>query len=781
MKALTGSTFGYPAPIVEHRQNRLKGFVGILSRRRLIILRATVLTVATAALLCVVMTRRYTAVAEIQIQKPNTENIALDSSNPTAANSDSDPNSASMNLETQATVLQSPALAMKVIEDLHLEDSKAFKPSFNLVAWVNSLFNPAPPADPPGTPLSASPVRRDRLLKQFQDDLDVKIVPGTRVIEVAFSSSDANLAARIVNQLVDSLVSYSFQSRTSANTEASKFLESQLSDMKAESDALEAKAVKLQKETGVVQVGASGDPDSAGQGQAYSSTLDQLQKATAAVAQAHTNVILKGAIYEVVKSGDPETIMGLPSNTALAGAAAGMTNDLATISNLRTREATLNGQINELLAKFGPAYPKVDELKADLTAIQTSIKDEIQRMRDRARNEYIIAQRVEADAKSVYDSEKSRANQMNDKAVQYSLARQQADQSRSLFEKLQSRMKEAGVLEGFHSSNVQIVSPALAPSAPSRPNIPIYLGGSLAAGLLVGCIMAIFVDAMDTKIVDIHSLEALMGHAPFGILPAYSTTKKGLRLSGHSFALPGREAVAALKEPHSAFVEALRALRTALLSTRGGAPPQVLLVTSSTEGEGKSTLSSNLAVVLAQQGKRVLLVDADLRRPNLHVLFNSKSDVGLSTILAGKLPVDALGVALLKIEEVPGLDVLLAGPIPAYSAELLGSSKMKQALDLWRGYYDFIILDGAPVLPVTDSVVLSSQADATLLVARYQSTQQQSLDLSLRTLRAQIGTNRHIGVVLNGVERETDAYYKYYGFSNSTYYSKRLGGGNEIS
>jgi capsular exopolysaccharide synthesis family protein len=217
-----------------------------------------------------------------------------------------------------------------------------------------------------------------------------------------------------------------------------------------------------------------------------------------------------------------------------------------------------------------------------------------------------------------------------------------------------------------------------------------------------------------------------------------------------------------------------------MLSRQGGPPPQVLLVTSSTEGEGKSTLSANFAVVLAQQGLRVLLVDADLRKPSLHVLFNSTCGVGLSTILEGKLPVAALAEVTLRIEQVPGLDILLAGPTPSFSAELLGSSKMKQAIDSWRGLYDFIILDGAPVLPVTDSVVLSSEADATFVVARYELTQQQSLDRTLRTLRAHLGSNRHLGVVLNGVERTTDAYYKYYGFTNSKGYEKRLGGGSEI-
>ncbi len=775
MKALTGSTSGFPLPVVERRQSRLRKLVDILGRRRLVILRSTVVLLAIASLACILMTRRYTATAEIQVQKPSTAGLET----PGGPAADTDPNSGNLNLQTQATVLQSPALAMKVIEDLQLEDAKAFQPHFSVAQWMTSLFSPPPPKEIPGVSLAASPLRRDRLLREFQEGLEVRIVPGTRVIEIAFSSSDPNLAARIVNHLVESLEEYSMQAGSTQTTQASKWLESQLAEMKGQTDALQGKLVKLQKDTGVVQVASESDAD--GRPQVYSTTLDQLQKATAAVSQAHTNVILKGTIYEMVKSGDPETITGLSSDTALAGAAAGMSNNLATISSLRTREATLKGQINELLAKYGPAYPKVDELKADQATIEVSIREEIQRLRDRAKNDFVAAQQVETRAKQLFDSEKNQADSMNDKAVQYELVHQQFEQSRDLYEKLLGRLKDANAAQAFRSTNIEVVSAALAPSEPSRPNVPLYMAGSLAAGLLLGCIMAFIIDSMDTKIADIRGLEELMGHAPYGILPSFATKKKGLRLSGHSFALPAGESVAALKEPHSAYVEALRALRTALLSTRGGAPPQVLLITSSLEGEGKSTLSANLAVVLAQQGKRVLLVDADLRRPNLHVLFKSNLDIGLSSILSGQVSADDLAPAVLRIEDVPGLDILLSGPIPAYSADLLGSSKMKQALDYWRQSYDFIILDGAPVLPVTDSVVLSSHADATLLIARYQTTQQQSLDLSIRTLRAQLGSNRHIGVVLNGVERTENAYYKYYGFANSTYYEKRLGGGNETS
>ncbi len=778
MKALTGSTSGAPLPVVERRPNRLRSFVQVLVRRRLVVLRTTVVIVAIAALTCVLITRRYTATAEIQIQQPQASSAGGDPSSGSANAADS--GASATNLQTQTTVLTSPAMAMRVIEDLHLEDAAAFRPHFTLAGWLTSLVSPPPPPDAPGATLETSPRRRDRMLKQFNDGLDVHIVPGTRVVEIAFSCSDPNLAAQIVNHLVESLRQYSAQAGSAEVSQASKWLEAQLADLKQQTDSLQEKLIQMQKSTGVVEVAGPGS-DGGTSGQGYSSTVDQLQKATDAVSQAQNNRILKGAIYEVVKSGNPETIMGLPQNSALAGAVGGMSADLATMSNLRTQEATVNAQIGDLMAKFGPSYPKVDELKGQKAALETSINEQLKRMSDRAHNEYLVAQHVEESAKEVYESQKQHANEVNDKTVQYELVRQQYEQSRDTYDKLLAKLKEASAMQGFHSNSIQVVSAAYAPSLPAIPNVPLYMGGAVVGGLFLGCVVAFLVDGMDTRIGDIHNFHSLLGQAPFGILPAFAVKKRPMHLSGYSLALPPGESIAALKDPHSAYVESLRALRTTLLSTRGGPPPQVVLITSSVEGEGKSTLSANLAVVLAQQGKKVLLVDSDLRRPNLHVLFDSATEVGLSSVLAGQISPEDLNGALFRLDQAPGLDVLMAGPIPAFSAELLGSSKMKRALDLWRRSYDFVILDGAPVLPVTDSVVLSAFVDTTLLVARHQSTQQQSLDLSIRTLRAQLGASHHIGVVLNGVELKADSYYKYYGYTNSAQSGKRLGGGSEAS
>jgi polysaccharide biosynthesis transport protein len=774
MKTLPDPAVGLD-PVAVEPELSLKDIVAILSRRRLFIVATTLLIVVLAALLCLVMTRRYEAAAQIQVQKGASDSLGLEGASG-AANGEADALTTNLTLETQVGILQSDALALKVIKDLHLEDTADFKQHWNPISWAMDLFTPGGASDPPGASLEASPRRRERLLKTFSKRLEVKIEPGTRIINIHYQDRDPVLAANVVNHLIESLNDYSFQTRFAATAQASKWLEGQVGDLRKDSEDLQAKFVKLQKESGIL---ALGDVDANGHLQTYSAALEQFQQATTALTQAKTNRILKGAVYEVVKTGDPESISGISANPALAGAAAGMNNQFVLIQNLRTQEASLRGQIDAVSAKFGPAYPKLDELKGNLGAIQSAIHEEVERMRERAKNEYAVAKQVEDSAERDYDTTKQQADSVNDKAVEYAIVRQEAEQSRNLYEKLLGKLREAGALEGFRSTNISVVSAALPPYKPARPNAPLYLGAALGGGLFLSCLLAFVVDLLDGKIEDIKSLESLVGHTALGILPSY--TLQGRRfglLKGASY--DRHNVLPAIDEPHSPYVEALRALRTSLLSSRNGAP-QTVLITSSTEGEGKTTLATNLAIVLAQLGRRVLLVDADIRRPHVHDLLNLSSDIGLSSLLSHKVDEQELANAIVRLEQAPGLDILLAGPVPLYSAELLGSQEMKQALKLWRSQYDYVILDGAPVLPVTDSVILSSNVDATLLVARYEYTERQSVDRSLRLLRSQAGPHSQLGVVLNAVERTASWYQGYFGYKDSAYMANRLGGSVENS
>jgi polysaccharide biosynthesis transport protein len=451
---------------------------------------------------------------------------------------------------------------------------------------------------------------------------------------------------------------------------------------------------------------------------------------------------------------------------------AGMASSLTLIQNLRLQQATLQGQLDELSAKFGPAYPKLDEVRGNLTAINKAIQDERGRISDRAQSDYDVAQKVEDGARSIFNQEKQDADRLNDKAIEYMIVRQEAEQSRELYETLLGHLKEAGVLEGLRSSNINIVDPARVPSKPSKPNVPMYLALAMAGGLFLGCGSAIIVDLRDNKIRDLREIEAEVGKTPIGILPAFNLNRGRLpSATGTGRLAPGSAIpeIMALTEPKSAYVEALRALRTSLLLSRGGAPPQSILVTSSVAGEGKTTLSINLAVLLAQHGKKVLLVDADLRRPTLHEILGTSTNRGLSSLLAGQLQENS-EPDMVSFKEIPGLSVLCAGPVPPYPSELLGSAQMGRSLEKWRKQYDFILFDGAPILPVTDSVILSDLADAKLLVARFGLTEKQSVERSYSLLCGVGNSDMRVSVVLNAVEQNDASYYQYYGYSQSVYH-----------
>jgi polysaccharide biosynthesis transport protein len=230
-----------------------------------------------------------------------------------------------------------------------------------------------------------------------------------------------------------------------------------------------------------------------------------------------------------------------------------------------------------------------------------------------------------------------------------------------------------------------------------------------------------------------------------------------------------KDRIVAAAEPRAAYTEALRTLRTTLMrSEKGGRSPQVVLITSSIPGEGKSMLSINLAAVYAQHGKKVLLVDADLRTPILHTRLGLPSSDGLSDLLMRRTAdEDPLTPISASLEDGNVFDFIPAGSIPEYPAELLGSEAMAEAIKQWRRTYDYIFIDGAPLLPVTDSALLSSHADFTLVVARHKLTDRRSLEKTYDILQYQ-GV-RKIGIVLNGVKASGTAQYRYYGYKPMAY------------
>ena len=727
----------------------------IVLRRRNILLACLGLTLGVAILYCATATRLYKATSRVQVQSQSADALGLD--NVTGASEGgTDAIDANLTLQTQAEMMKSDSLALQVIKELNLEKNPDFQPKFSMIGALLGLFSSPGPKESENIPLANAPGRRTHALKVFRARLDVKPVSGTRLIEISYLNPDPKVAAEVVNHLVQDLIEYNFQTRHNATQVAAGWLSNQLSDLRKQSEDLQAKVVELQKDSGIYTMGQT---DTQGREQVYTPALDRLQQATTQLTQAEQARIMKGALYEVVKSGNPELISGLSGIGMLGGAGPSVAGSLNLIQNLRGQEAEAQAKVDQLSAKFGPGYPKLAEATASLKGIQGAIRSESDRIASRVKNDYKIAEQVESNARTVFADEKHQAGELNSKAVEYEIVQQEAAQSRNLYESLLRRVKEADVISGLRSSNITLVDPAMVASRPAKPNVLLYLIASIGAGLFLGICAAIFRDSTDTRIHDLPELEAFFGAAPFAVLPFEKNERRWLWSS--------RPLKALSTTPYK---EAVRALRTSLMRGLGGAPPQVILVTSSVPGEGKSMLSANLAMLLAQQRKKVLLVDADLRTPALHRRFNLRSDSGLSTILSydaddeSKTPVPAIAPTTV----MPGLDVLSAGSVPKYPAELLASERMVALMQFWRKEYDFIVIDSAPVLPVTDSVLLSAQSDLTLVVARHRMTERQSLQRSCTLLQAQ--GNGRVELVLNGVEPSSGAYFSYYGYNKGTYY-----------
>jgi capsular exopolysaccharide synthesis family protein len=315
---------------------------------------------------------------------------------------------------------------------------------------------------------------------------------------------------------------------------------------------------------------------------------------------------------------------------------------------------------------------------------------------------------------------------------------------------------------GLESTEVDVVDPALPPVNPtlqSKSNIVITTSVFF---LLAGVVLAFLLDSLDTGMDTVSEIEAVMG------LPSLAVIPRARRASAEQTASmsTAQRNINVLTQPKSQFTEAFRSLRTSLLLATAGHPPKFILFTSATPSEGKTTTASNLACVLAQRDTRVLLIDADLRRPNVHHRFGLTGKVGLTTLLAGTTTLEE---SIQHVPEIPNLDILPSGPVPPFPTELLSSDSMVSLIERLGHIYNHIVIDSPPILSVTDGVILARMAEAVVLVIRHGKSSRHVIRRA-RDLLARSGAPI-TGVVLNSVDLNSPEYYGYYGYSGYSYSS----------
>jgi polysaccharide biosynthesis transport protein len=736
-------------PAIEYS---IRDLLRILDRRRHIALTVMISVLLLSVVACLIMTRRYEAKGVFELQKSSSDGLDLESMIGGAAGGASDSLTVNTELQTEASILQSDTLALKVIKDLNLRENRDFQPRFPFLDKALGFFSPSGPPDRAGASIEDAPNAREHLLKTFSNHLDVKVQAGTRLIEVDFTNRDPKVAAAVVNHLIQGLIDYTFQTKYNATNEVSSWLENQLSDLRKQSEDLQAKVVAMQQGSGIFGVGGT---DLQGKPVVYSPVLDRLQQSSALLTQSEMSRIVKESVYQIAKTRNPETISQLAGTSLLTQSGQGVTNSLQLLQNLRGQEATLKAQIGQDESQFGPAYPKLIEEKASLRSVETSLEQESNRIAQRAKNDYDIASATEAGVEKTYNSDRHAAEKLNDKTIEYMILSRESEESQALYQDLLKRLKEAGILEGLRSSNITNVDNALPPAKPSRPDVKLLLAGGLFLGIFLGGGAALLVDAVDNKIQGTEEIESA-GMPLLGIVPIAGVVSATKRLPGG-----GGAGGVLMDSDRSEFAESIRRLRSTLLIARSGVAPQVLLITSGSPSEGKSLMSLNLAVALAQYGKKVLLVEADMRRPVLKRRIHLKTTKGLSTLLTDHTS----GGEPEVLPNYPNLSIIPAGPVPPYPSELLGSASLTSLFDEWRKEYDFVVLDSPPVLPVADTQILVAHSDATVLIARAGSTTRVGLGRSFNLLRQHAANPSQpaIGILVNGVSSHSAAYYGYYG------------------
>ena len=720
---VNGSSPSYGPPFGE--QSAVRYYWQILRKRRWYVLGTLAVVLGISAIISLASTRVYEASSKLAIFPESASPVDFKDAGTGTSPGDND-----LALQTQASILLSDTLALKAIDTMHLDRDPRFT--------RQTSKEPRPDLSQDGAPTMA-------LLRQFRAGLKVEPVPGTRIVLVNYSDRDPRLAADIVNTLVQTFIEANVRTRYESATQTAEWLSKELSDLRVKVEASEEKLVRYQREHGILGIDEKQN--------IVTAKLDELNRELTA---AEADRIHKESNYKFAMSAD-----------AVVSEKTGPVGSSPLLDKLLEKEADLDTQYAQLTTQFGSGYPKVTELSNQLKELRAEIAGEEIRARHSLRDEYLTAVQREKMLTAAMEQQKQQANNLNESAIQYSVLKRDSDSNHQLYDNLLQKLKEAGIAAGLRSSSIRVVDVAQIPDLPVSPHVPRNLAFGFLLGLGGGIALALVLENLDTTVRDMEEAKAICTLPALGMIPLQSSLTNGYRNKTLG-ALPQSNgnclSLIAYAQPRSPAAESFRALRTSIILSSFGTPPRVILVTSSLPKEGKTTVSANSAIVLAQRGSRVLLVDGDLRDPAIANMFGITHDAGLGTIIEGRYRFEDVAV---RNPHIPNLSILSSGSVTSQPAELLGSNKMKECIARWRGEFDYVIIDTPPCLSFTDAVLLSREADGVILVARWGQTSKAALRAASDVL-LQVNANM-IGLVLNAYDLNAVPFDRAY---RSEYYTK---------
>jgi len=638
----------------------------MIVRRRFVIGGTVLVALLLGLLVTLLMTPQYTATTTIEIARESNKITDIQGVERESNTADQE------FYQTQYGLLKSRALAERVAGELRIIDDPTFFSRFGYkskrpeFAQVNGVY-----------PASGRAERQRAAGEILLKHLSLSPTRMSRLVDISFTGANAEFSQRVANSWASNFIQQTLARRYQATSYARSFLETRLSQLKAKLEQSERNLVRYASNQRIINLSAE---DASGRHSERSINADDLVALNGALAQATADRIQLQARYE-------QALKGGTNEEALQNLA---------INGLREKRAELSANYQKLMVQFEPAYPAARAIAAQIKQLDESITREEGRVAGAAATSYHAALDREQALRNRVKELENGILDLRRRSIQYNIYKRDVDTNRQLYDGLLQRYKEIGVAGGVGVNNISVVDTADIPEKPSSPRLFLNLLVAALGGLVMAGAIAFALEQTDEAISDPSEAESALGIPLLGVVPK----------------LTEGEPKEALLDRKSTMVDAYLSVHTNLAFTTDHGVPRTLAVTSTRPGEGKSTTSLSLAMMLSRAGKRVVLIDGDMRSPSVHQLAGLQLDPGLSNFLAGSDNIDTL------ISSVPGLgiDVMSAGPLPPNAAELLTGERLTKMLDLLLQRYDHLVIDSPPVMGLADAPLIAARAEGAVYV-----------------------------------------------------------------
>jgi succinoglycan biosynthesis transport protein ExoP len=663
--------------------------------------------------------------------------------------------------QTQFALLNGAPLAARVIKGSGLESNPALTTGrFSLFSWIMNSVNYAIDSI---TGLFQTPLTGQRpaayelgvapgLISRYRSFLKVEPVKNTRLVDVSFSTPDPRLSQQLANAHATAFIQMILENHFNLTQEARDFLGKKLAELRGKVVTAENELNKFRQAHGVVSL-EKGE----------NIVVDRLVDLNKQLTQTRSERIQAESLYQMTRNKNSEYLAQVLSNPLIL-------QIKGTLANLETEKGRLS-------STYTAEHPRMQELNQQIAEAKRGLASEVANIVRGIESNYAAArgreQALEAEAKKQQDT----ALDLKEVGVDYAVLNEEVVVNRGLYENVLKRMNETNVANDLAASNMQVVQRAEVPTVPSSPNMTRIFLVSAFLGLFLAVAMAFFLEYMDSTMNTPQQVWAAVSLATLGVVPhlkslrqryhpmlADNSPTNRLESAAPSEERVGKEIVVA-RDQFSMIAESYRTIRTALMLSQAERPPKVILLTSPCPNEGKTVTTLNLGIALAQSGKKVLAIDADLRKGRCHQLLHLRNHGGLADVLAGHLDVKR-GIQKTAIND---FYLLPRGTLPPNPADLLMSQRMRDVLNELRSSFDFIVFDSPPIIAVSDAAVLSAVCDGVVLVFNGQKTTSPSARRALERLD-KVGA-RMLGVILNGIDIRDPEYFDYRSYYPSNYAS----------